>query len=58
VVNQVTGTGAGQVIMTHDPRLTSMGLAQYPPLPATMDASKIDEIRRTVFIENLDNTVS
>lgn len=58
VVNQVTGTGVGQVIMTHDPRLTSMGLPQYPPLPATMDATKIDEIRRTVYIDNLDSAVS
>ncbi|XP_064634923.1 serine/arginine-rich splicing factor 11-like isoform X4 [Lineus longissimus] len=58
VVNQVTGTGVGQVIMTHDPRLTSMGLPQYPPLPATMDASKIDEIRRTVYIDNLDSAVT
>merc|ERR1712136_367414 len=31
-----------------------MGLPQYPPLPATMDPVKIEEIRRTVYVGNLD----
>lgn len=50
----VTGPG-GTVIQTTDPRLTAMGLPQYPPLPANIDPSKIDEIRRTVYVGNLDS---
>ena len=52
------GTGTGQVIMTRDPQLSQRGLPPYPPLPATMDATKIDEIRRTIFVENLAPGVS
>ncbi|KAH9489634.1 putative splicing factor, arginine/serine-rich 7 [Bulinus truncatus] len=58
VVSQVTGTGINQVITTYDPRLTSLGLPQYPPLPATTDASKIEEIRRTVYVSDLDPAVT
>ncbi|CAL1540336.1 unnamed protein product [Lymnaea stagnalis] len=58
VVSQVTGVGINQVITTYDPRLTSLGLPQYPPLPATTDASKIEEIRRTVYVSDLDPKVT
>lgn len=55
--NQVTGTGINQVITTYDPRLTSLGLPQYPPLPASTDSSKIEEIRRTIYVSDLDPAV-
>jgi len=59
VISQVVaGAGGSQVITTIDPRLTALGLPQYPPLPANMDPTKIDEIRRTVYIGNLDQSVS
>lgn len=45
------------MITTIDPRLTALGLPQYPPLPANMDPTKIEEIRRTVYVGNLDSTV-
>ncbi|RWS29357.1 splicing regulatory glutamine/lysine-rich protein 1-like isoform X3 [Leptotrombidium deliense] len=58
VVSQVVTTGQSQVITTIDPRLTALGLPQYPPLPANMDPAKIEEIRRTVYIGNLDSSIS
>jgi len=59
VVSQVVaGVGGVQVITTIDPRLTALGLPQYPPLPANMDPSKIEEIRRTVYVGNIDISVS
>ncbi|RWS04607.1 serine/arginine-rich splicing factor 11-like protein [Dinothrombium tinctorium] len=58
VVSQVVTTGQSQVITTIDPRLTALGLPQYPPLPANMDPSKIEEIRRTVYIGNVDSSIS
>jgi probable splicing factor, arginine/serine-rich 7 len=58
VVSQVVaGVGGVQVITTIDPRLTALGLPQYPPLPASMDPSKIEEIRRTVYVGNIDSSV-
>ena len=54
----MTGQGSGLVITTYDPRLTALGLAQYPPLPGTTDPSKIEEIRRTVYVCNIDKSVS
>ena len=42
------------MIETHDPRLAQMGLPAYPPLPATTDPNKLDEIRRTVYASGLD----
>lgn len=58
VVSQVvTGVGGAQVITTIDPRLTALGLPQYPQLPANMDPSKIEEIRRTVYVGNLDSSL-
>ena len=46
------------MIITNDPRLTALGLSQYPPLPSNTDPSKIEEIRRTVYVSNLDPLVS
>ncbi|KAI1289532.1 putative splicing factor, arginine/serine-rich 7 [Halotydeus destructor] len=52
----VPGIGGTQVITTIDPRLAALGLPQYPPLPANMDPSKVEEIRRTVYVGNLDSS--
>ena len=54
----VPGVSGTQVISTIDPRLTALGLAQYPPLPATTDPSRVEEIRRTVYVGNLDSKLS
>ena len=50
--------GGTQVITTNDPRLNALGLAQYPALPGGTDPSKIEEIRRTVYVSNLNSAVS
>lgn len=55
---QLQSLGGSQVIITNDPRLTALGLMQYPPLPSNTDPTKIEEIRRTVYVSNLDSTVS
>lgn len=44
-------------IETIDPELTDRNLPAYPPLPGTLDVSKIEEIRRTVYLSNLDKNV-
>jgi hypothetical protein len=54
VCRQLTGVGSGQMITTYDPRLNALGLPQYPPLPSNLDAGKVEEVRRTVYIGNLD----
>lgn len=43
---------------SQDPSVAYMGLAQYPALPATTDLSKVEEIRRTVYVGNLDSSAS
>lgn len=53
----VTGVGGIQMFATIDPKLTSSSLPQYPNLPLTTDPSKIEEIRRTLYIGNLDSTI-
>lgn len=53
----VTGVGGLQMFATIDPKLTSSGLPQYPNLPLTTDPSRIEEIRRTLYIGNLDSTI-
>ncbi|GAB1600447.1 splicing regulatory glutamine/lysine-rich protein 1-like isoform X2 [Argonauta hians] len=58
VVSQMAGQGNGQVITTYDPRLTALGLAQYPPLPGSTDPNKLEEIRRTVYVFNIDSSVT
>lgn len=58
VVSQVTGTGSNQMITTNDPRLNSLGLPPYPPLPVTTDPGIIEEIRRTIYVSNLDPKVT
>jgi len=58
VTNQIEGMPPNQVITTHDPLLASNGLPPYPPLPVTYDARRIEEIRRTLLVINIDNSIS
>lgn len=58
VTQAVTGVGGVQMISTIDPRLTALNLPQYPQLPANTDPTRVEEIRRTVYIGNLDSSVS
>lgn len=41
-------------LYTNDPNLSALGLPPYPPLPATTEPAKVEEIRRTVYIGNLE----
>ena len=34
--------------------LKELGLPEYPPLPAGTDMGKVEEIRRTVYVGNLE----
>ncbi|KAI1728535.1 RNA recognition motif domain-containing protein [Ditylenchus destructor] len=46
--------GDGQkMLLTTDPTLTALGLPPYPALPASTEPSKVEEIRRTVYVGNL-----
>ena len=45
-------------IETIDPYLAERSLPPYPHLPGTMDQVKAEEIRRTVFVSNLDPRVT
>lgn len=54
VVNSIGGIAPNQVVQTHDPQLEICGLPGYPPLPATYDSRKIEEIRRTILMSNYD----
>ena len=59
VTNQVVSAAGGtQLIATIDPRLTALGLAQYPHLPLNTDPTRVEEIRRTLYIGNLDSKIS
>lgn len=51
-----TGANGAQVITTSDPRLTAANLQQYPQLPINTDPTRIEEIRRTLYIGNLDSS--
>ena len=51
---QVVGTPGNQVIVTIDPELQALGLPQYPSLPASTEPTKLEEIRRTLLVSNLD----
>jgi len=44
-------------IETIDPNLSERSLPPYPPLSGTMDQQKAEEIRRTVYVSNLDPRV-
>lgn len=57
VTQAITGVNGIQMISTIDPRLTALNLPQYPQLPANTDPTRVEEIRRTVYIGNLDSSV-
>jgi arginine/serine-rich splicing factor 12 len=40
-----------------DPNITTLGEIPQPPLMGNVDPSKIDEIRRTVYVGNLNSQV-
>lgn len=58
VVNSIEGLPPNHVITTMDPRLDSNGLPSYPHLPGHLDSRRIEEIRRTLVIANLEASVS
>lgn len=58
VISQVATVNGVQSLTTLDPRLSALGLQQYPPLPASMDPSKVEEVRRTVSVANVSQSVS
>ncbi|KAF6205285.1 hypothetical protein GE061_019454 [Apolygus lucorum] len=58
VTNQIEGSQPNQVITTHDPALVANNLPMYPPLPINYDSVRIEEIRRTLLISNLDPSVT
>lgn len=49
---------AHTVIETLDPSLVLKSLPVYPPMPGTMDQTKVEEIRRTIYVSNLDPRVT
>ncbi|KAM3719380.1 putative splicing factor, arginine/serine-rich [Dirofilaria immitis] len=54
VVNQIQDLGDGQqMLLTVDPTLAALGLPPYPTLSANTEASKVEEIRRTVYVGNI-----
>lgn len=58
IINTLDGIPPNQVIQSHDPKMAALGLPQYPPLPATYDSRKIEEIRRTVLVGDVGNLTS
>lgn len=46
------------MLRTIDPHLAENDLPDYPPLPATTESHKINDIRRTVVYDNLAPDVS
>lgn len=48
------GAPSTSYIETFDPNLAERSLPQYPNLPGTLDQLKSEEIRRTVYVSNLD----
>ncbi|XP_014483533.1 PREDICTED: probable splicing factor, arginine/serine-rich 7 [Dinoponera quadriceps] len=58
VVNAIEGIPPNHVITTMDPKLEANGLPPYPHLPGHLDSRRIEEIRRTLVVANLDASVS
>ena len=58
VINRLIGQPPSpSYIETIDPELTDRKLPPYPPLTGVLDVVKVEEIRRTVYLSNLDKTV-
>lgn len=58
VVNAIEGIPPNHVITTMDPKLEANGLPPYPHLPGHLDSRRIEEIRRTLVLANLDPSVT
>ncbi|GIY83744.1 hypothetical protein CEXT_153951 [Caerostris extrusa] len=58
VTNDISALDGNLVITSVDTNLDILGLPQYPPLSADQDPNTIEEIRRTVYIENIHPQVS
>ncbi|KAK0167662.1 hypothetical protein PV327_005030 [Microctonus hyperodae] len=58
VINSIEGIPPNHVITTLDPKLDLNGLPAYPNLPGHLDSRRIEEIRRTLIVANLDSSVS
>ncbi|CAG7830630.1 unnamed protein product [Allacma fusca] len=54
VTSQLEGLPPNQFVATIDPKLIEGKLPSYPPLPPTHDTRKIEEIRRTILVANID----
>jgi len=46
-----------QVVVTRDPKLTENQLPEYPNLSPSFDSRRIEEIRRTLVVANIDPDV-
>lgn len=58
VLTQVaSGPGGAQIITTSDARLAASSLQTYPQLPINTDPTRVEEIRRTLYIGNLDSSL-
>ncbi|KAJ8667284.1 hypothetical protein QAD02_008946 [Eretmocerus hayati] len=58
VVNSVEGIPPNHTIATMDPKLEANGLPLYPNLPGALDSRRIEEIRRTLVLGNLDSSTT
>ena len=58
VVNAIEGIPPNHVITTMDPKLEANSLPPYPHLPGHLDSRRIEEIRRTLIVANLDPSVT
>ncbi|TMS33872.1 hypothetical protein L596_001562 [Steinernema carpocapsae] len=58
LTNEVVEEEGRQLMYTHDPTLTNLALPPYPPLPGDTEMSKVEEIRRTIYVGNLPKNVS
>lgn len=57
IINQIAMVDDKQMLVTVDSQLSANGLPPYPPLSSNSDAGKIEEVRRTIFIENIPKEV-
>lgn len=50
---QIVQYRSQNLLLTVDPTLAALGLPPYPTLSANTEASKVEEIRRTVYVGNI-----
>ena len=58
VINRLVSQPPNAYFETIDPELTDRNLPPYPPLLGTLDVAKVEEIRRTVYLSNIDKEVT